>query len=343
MRLFTSSSKVPTKAHMAVLLGLCLGFCALVEEITIHFFPLISEMEKRHEAEYSSIFSIQSGRAQDKTSVLIAGNSLLLHAVEFAQLQREVGSNIELHRAAIENTFYLDWYYGLHSLLTSGAHPDVVVLVLNPAQITSDAINGDYSVHMMVDGRDLSRLAKDIGADRNRMSVLVLDKVSFFFGVRAQIRSWILGRMLPDLPVLTHRFHFTSATPDSSRMGDRAVARLLRLTELCHHYGVQLQVVIPPATEDSGASAILHAAASEGIPVLMPIAPGVLPLADYSDGFHLNSSGALRFTSVLAASLKQVLMHGAGGQIEAAFASTPTSTPGPNGRTSSIPATTTVP
>jgi hypothetical protein len=304
-----SSSETPTKAHVATLLCLCLVLCLAVEVITVRLFPVVSKMERRHESEYRSALFVQSGKPRGTTSVLIAGNSLLLHGVEYPQLQQAMGSNVELRRVAIENTFYFDWYYGLRRIFHAGARPDVVVLVLNPAQLTSDAIDGDYSVHMMVDGRDLPDLGRNIGADRNRMSVLALDKMSFFFGDRAQIRSLILGRILPDLPKLTQSFHFTATVPAAEVVNQRAALRLSRLRQLCADHGVSLVLVLPPAMQDTGANPVLQAAVSEHVPVLMPLAPGALPESDYSDAFHLNSLGVVKFTSLLADGLKNVMQH----------------------------------
>jgi hypothetical protein len=57
-----------------------------------------------------------------------------------------------------------------------------------------------------------------------------------------------------------------------------------------------------------GAASIVGAAAAEKIRVLVPIGPGVLPASDYSDRFHLNRSGAAKFTTALAAGLRQALL-----------------------------------
>lgn len=265
-------------------------------------------MEKRHETEYRDMLSIRSGRPRNGLSMLVAGNSLLLHGVDVARLRRELGPDIDLHRTAIENTFYWDWYYGLRSAFRTGARPDVVVLVLNPAQLTSNAIDGDYSVHMMVDARDIPELGRTIGADRNRMSVFALDKLSFFFGVRAQIRGLILDNLFPDLADLTQFFNHPKHNLDQT-LDSRAAARLRQLQTLCSRYGAAFVLVIPPAEEDGGASRMLHIADSQGVTVVMPMAPGVLARSDYSDDFHLNPSGAAKFTPAFAAHLRQVIAY----------------------------------
>ena len=308
MRSSISNSRVPTKAHVVLLLGICFVVCFSVEVVTAYFFPRISKMEGRHEAEYRAMLAIHSERVQGRLSMLVAGNSLLLHGVDTERLQQELGPDIDLHRAAIENTFYWDWYYGLQGAFRNGARPDVVVLVLNPPQLVSNAIDGDYSVHLMVDGRDIPKLGKHIGADRNRLSAFALDKVSFFYGVRAEVRGLILDRFFPDFPNLTHFFHGPQANL-KLRVDRQAAERLTRLRALCKTYGAAFLLVIPPAEQDGGANQILRIAESQGVAALMPIAPGVLARSDYSDDFHLNPSGAAKFTPAFAADLKQVIEY----------------------------------
>lgn len=131
MRLSTFNSKVPTKAHIVLLLALCAVFCASVELVTAHYFGRVSRIEKRRETEYRDALAVRSARVRHKTSVLVAGNSLLLHGVDFPQLQQDIGEGIELHRTVFENTSFLDWYYGLQQIFNAGAQPDVTVLVLS--------------------------------------------------------------------------------------------------------------------------------------------------------------------------------------------------------------------
>jgi len=51
------------------------------------------------------------------------GNSLLLEGVEFPGLSRDLRPEIEARRFVVDNTSYLDWYYGIRSLLRRGARP----------------------------------------------------------------------------------------------------------------------------------------------------------------------------------------------------------------------------
>lgn len=308
MRLFTSNSKAP-KAHIVLLLALCAAFGWSVEAVTAYFFGRVSHVEKRRESEYRAALSMRSAKLRGKLSVLVAGNSLLLNGVNFPSLQQEIGSEMELQRTVFENTSYFDWYYGLRHMFRVGAQPDVVVLVLSPLQLTSEGSEGDYIAHMLVDHHDVLRFANALGADRNKTSVLALDNFSFFFGARAEIRTWILGKLLPDLPTLTHYFHQNSTfdPPSSTIISDRAAERLRQLRNLCLQHGAEFLLVIPPARSDYGASTVATAGANEGISVLIPMRDGSLPPSDYTDAFHLNPHGAMKFTPALASSLKQAM------------------------------------
>lgn len=319
---------MPGKGHVVALLTCCVLLCASVEGLTFYLFGRMSHVQNRRETEYRQALSVRSARDRHATSVLVVGNSLLLEAVDFPQLQRQSGSAVELSRAAVENTFYLDWYYGLRRMFKMGARPDLVVLMLNPVQFTSKATDGDYSAHFLVDREDIPRLAQDIGADRNEGSSLELANLSFFYGSRAEIRTWILGKLLPDLPRLTRLFHPVSTGRDVRAVGEVAAQRFTQLHLLGEQYCVDVVVVIPPATEDSGAGAVLQAAAASKVRVLVPIAPGTLPLSDYADSFHLNSRGAEKFTPALVAGLRQVLLEIARDQPDKASPSSIASAPG---------------
>lgn len=303
----TSNSRVATVGHIVLLLCLCVSFCVLLEAVTASYFGRVSQLEKRRESEYRDALAVRSLKDRNGTSVLVIGNSLLLEGVNFPELQQAVDPTIQLHRVVVENTSYLDWYYGLRHIFRVGSHPDVVVLVLNPVQFTSSAIHGDYTVHFLVDRQDLVSFAGEAGADRNQLSSFILAKLSFFYGTRAEIRTWILRKIIPEIPGLKLAF----ATPKGLRE-ERVTKRLVELHQICTQHGAELVLVLPPALQDSGVNVLLQAATANGVKLLSPIAPGVLPPSDYADNFHLNSRGAATFTPTLAAGLKQVLSQTAG-------------------------------
>jgi hypothetical protein len=301
-----SSGRQAGKFHIVLLLLLCVVFCAAVEGVTALLFGRVSRVENRRETEYRAASAIQSAKPRHKNSVLVAGNSLLLQGVDFPELRRSVGPGVELNRTVFENTFYLDWYYGLNRLFRAGARPDVVALVLSPWQLITDSTNGDYSVQMLVDEPDLLRFVTETGANRNETSVILLDKASYFYGTRAEIRSWIVNKILPDLPALTRHFRFNPVTPHDENIVEIAGGRLERLRDLCKQNGAQFVLIIPPAKNDAGIAAVAQAGAEKGVSVLIPIP--VLPGSDYSDNVHLNSEGAAKFTAALSERLREALV-----------------------------------
>ena len=200
---------------------------------------------------------------------------------------------------------YYDWYYGLHRLFIAGSRPDVVALVLSPMQLTSNSFNGDYSVQTLVDGQDLMRFANDTGADRNEKSVMTLEKISYFYGTRAEIRNWLLNKILPDLPVLTAHFRFKPTLQDDNNVTEIAGRRLHELRQLCDSYGVEFVLVVPPTPEGSGLGAVMEAAAIQGVPALIPVR--ALPGSDYADSVHLNPAGASVLPKLLPKASKLLL------------------------------------
>jgi hypothetical protein len=303
-----SSFDRPTRRDVIRLLLACVLVCLAVEAGAALLFRRISHIEGRRESEYRAALAIRRGQDHHRLSVLLAGNSLLLEGVDFPRLQKEAGPDLELRRIVVENTSYLDWYYGLRRVFKLGAQPDVVVLVLSPIQLISRSTDGDYTAHLLLDSRDMVELARDTGADRNRLSSIALSNASFFYGTRAEIRTWILGRILPRLSSLTQFFHAKPPLPSPSAIREVAASRLAQMNRLCRKHEVRLIVVVPPTPENRGTSEVLQAAADTGVVAVLPVSPGILAESDYSDGFHLNSRGAGVFTPALARDLRQNLL-----------------------------------
>ena len=94
--------------------------------------------------------------------------------------------------------------------------------------------------------------------------------------------------------------------------------------------------------QDTGANPVLQAAASEHVPVLMPLPPGALSESDYSDAFHLNSSEAVKFTGSLVGGLQNVIRHPGTGTNNDGAITVPDAVRGRPRITSAVPAATTV-
>jgi hypothetical protein len=308
MLLSTSNSKqAVTGRHIVAVILACAMVYLAAELATSCFFWRFSSMQHRRELERRAALQMKAPRGA-APRVLIVGNSLLLDAVDFQQLKKEVGDEIKVQRFVLENTFYLDWYYGLHQLFGAGVHPNVVVVSLSASQLVSDNISGERTARMLVDGSDLLRFSSDVGADRNKTISLVVSHLSEFYGWRADIRTWLMGKILPDLPNLTSHLRFPSDPPSNEKLYSVAKRRLLELRNLCALNHVDCVLLMPPSPgSNPGARIVLQAAAADGVTVLLPMPS--LPDNFFSDGFHLNAEGAARFTPLLATSLKQVIRN----------------------------------
>src|SRR5262245_24902097 len=117
------------------LICLLVGIAIAVEIGTRVFVPKISRLEGRVRREYAGAIAPPNTRPV----VLIAGNSLLLAAVEFERVQAAFSDELELRRFVVEQTAYYDWRYGLRRLFKDGARPRVVVLMLNAGHLASEA------------------------------------------------------------------------------------------------------------------------------------------------------------------------------------------------------------
>src|SRR5438067_13846645 len=107
--IFNFRDSRPNRTHIAALLALCAVFCVAVEVVTAHYFGRVSKVERRRESEFRAAWSLRSAKDQHETSVLVAGNSLLLEGMDFPELQQSLGPAAHLQRTVFENTFYLDW------------------------------------------------------------------------------------------------------------------------------------------------------------------------------------------------------------------------------------------
>jgi hypothetical protein len=83
-----------------------------------------------------------------------------------------------------------------------------------------------------------------------------------------------------------------------------AATRLRAIGALCRQHGVRFAFLVPPS-RTYGDEVLLRAASLTGVTVIRPIQDGTLPLSFYEDGFHLNGSGAERFTDAAAEEIRK--------------------------------------
>jgi hypothetical protein len=306
MRLSTSSSDPRrTQRYVILLLVAIVIFCVALEVVTIRYFGRISHIRHRIEEEEQAALVTHS--TSGPVSVLLIGNSLLLNGVEMPMLIEEMNSNYRTTRFVLESTGYIDWYYGMRKLFREGARPQVVILMLSPSQFVSNRTAGDYFAQVLMDRRDLFRVASDTAADRTTTTNLLFDNLSTFYGSRNEIRNWLFAKVLSDADTLADRFRPPTARPTSNKFLEIADARMAAMRDLFTTYGSQLIVVTPPSPAADNSDLLRAAGITGGVPVLVPLEPGALDNANFKDGFHLTSEGAIKFTRALGPALKDHL------------------------------------
>jgi len=136
---------------------------------------------------------------------------------------------------------------------------------------------------------------------------MLFARFSAFYGLRSEIRNDILGRLMPDLTPLMRMITRTKGEP----LGDDevygvALQRLEAYRQLTDAYDAKLILVLPPQIKPEGVEGAKRAAAAAHVGVVT--VPGDLTgHADFSDGFHLNSAGARKYTAALIPAMKQAI------------------------------------
>lgn len=291
-----------------MLLAGCLAIAAAVEVTARLGFDRFSKIQRRTAEEYRLATTIGRGGVTGSRRVLVVGNSLLKEDVQFDELRAALGSHCDTRRFIVEQTGYLDWYYGMRRLFRDGARPDVVVLILTARQSIGTDIRGDYSAQYLFDKSDLPAVTRELELNPTLTTNLFLSGFSKFWGTRAEIRNFVLGHMMPDLG----RLMVFSSVVDPRPLLDREVydvmrERLARLKAMTDAHGAKLVFVLPPVGDPrDGADAVFRAGKEAGVDTLRPVASGTLPSRLYSDGsFHLNPTGAQIFTSELIPLLRE--------------------------------------
>ena len=296
------------RRHSLILLTLCAVFGIGLELGIRYWLPRVGSIHPRWDRERADAEKI-GPRPGSPIPVLSVGNSLMQKGVNFPLLNQMLQPDYTAIRFVVEDTTYLDWYYGLRRLFREGARPKVVVLVLNARQLLAPNVDGDAFAELLMDNRDLLKVKQSVDSDNTVTSNLLFANLSLFYGVRTDVHKWFLLRLLPDFPDLTAKLRGPYVPlPDDDEIEKEATQRLKKMADLCAQYGAQFIFVMPPSTAArDGSSAIRLAGIRTGVPVLVPIQPQEMPLDLYSDGFHLNYKGARIFTQALSASLRQAL------------------------------------
>ena len=255
--------------------------------------------------EADAALRVRRAVAGQPKKVLFIGNSLLLEGVDMGKLEDGLRGHYQPHRYIVESTNYYDWLYGLRQLFRRGMRPDAVVLCLNPPQLATSAIRGDYSAYFLFGIQDIWPVSRASGADLTTTSGYYAAHYSAFYAARSELRAVLMGKLAPQVVAMWQDSVMMEAViPADEQLIPLMEPRLRKMRELCASYGVEFLFLVPP-TMQPGDTAIVRAGEQAGVRVLRPVPNGSLPADDYRDAFHLNEKGAAVFTRAIAGEMTQ--------------------------------------
>lgn len=272
-------------------------------------FPRISQIEGRIRSDEHQARSI-SAPSSGQPTVLMVGNSLLLRGLEYPKIRAEMAPDAQVTRFVIENTNYLDWYYGLRHMFESGVHPSMVVLCLNLKQTISSGILGDYSARHLFGVAELLPVAHEAGMDATRTSGLILAHWSAFYSSRATIRNFILNTSDPPYARAMHNLADSAPNPlpAPDELVNTARKRVNAIQQLCGQNGIEFVLLIPPSLNRNN-DLLASAASLQHVNFDYPLPVGELGPEYFLDGAHLNPKGAAVFTDAVARCLRARLVN----------------------------------
>jgi len=276
------------------------------EALSRYAFPRVSQIEERIRNDENQAMSIRASAPGSLPTVLLVGNSLLLRGLDYPKLRSEMAPNEQVVRFVIESADYLDWYYGLRHMFTSGVRPSVVVVCLNLGQTVSSRTLGDYSARHLFGVPELLPVAHDAGMDATQTSGLFLAHWSVFYASRATIRNYILNRTAPAYGAALHTLADSATTPlaEDDELVRKARTRLHSIDQLCRHYGAEFVLLIPPSLGRYN-DLLASAAQLQAVNFDYPLPTGALgPEYFRADKNHLNDKGAVVFTDAIAVYLR---------------------------------------
>jgi hypothetical protein len=280
----------------------------VIEISSIFLAKHYSQTYARVSRQYAEAVKIRPAAPGEPTSVLMVGNSLLLKGLDVDRLRDLTSRTLRIYPVLLEGTGYYDWLYGLRHLFREGARPQVVVVGL---EVNTSLENGvwEESPKMLLAARDVFGVASDLGLDRTATSNLLLSHYSTFWEKRSFFRRQILLRTVPHFDELFPFIRSQLTIPQDVEFESIAMPRLRNLRELCRAHGARLILLIPPTPSSEGAVHRMAIASQKvGVEALIPIDPRALSARFYqSDAIHLNSEGAVRFTSAVASDLPNIV------------------------------------
>ena len=309
MRSSTSVSESSAGASLAVwaLLGAALCIGVLLEAGVRYVVPLVFANQRRMASEYQDALRLGHDPTGGGLPVLFLGNSLLLSDIDFEQAQALLGADFQARRWAIDDTNFLDWYFGLRRLFRHGARPGIVVLGAQPKHLIASHVRGGYFAHYLMDLPDFLEVADRLDLDATGTSELLFSHFSAYYGSREELNKRVLSWILPRFPALAGKLAGgpTAALPPD--LVEQSAQRLDELNTLCRTYGARLVVWVPPNPRWLDRSDLVRAGNLAGVPVLVPGRDDRVEADRFSDGYHLDALGARHWTAILMPRLRPLL------------------------------------
>jgi hypothetical protein len=305
LRSSTSGCKSAALTYAKALVGICAIFIVMLEVLSHYLLKLNSETYARISRQYEQALKIRPAGPGEPPSVLMVGNSLLLRGVEMKRLRALTFPRMRVYPILLEQTGYYDWLYSLQRLFRRGVRPEVIVVGVGVNYFLENHVRQDYVPRLFLDTRDTLAVASDLNLDHTATSNLLLAHLSTFWDTRSPIRTQVLSHVVPHLQDLFSFMRPMPSIPRGREFDAIAIPRLQRLRDLCELYGAKLILLVPPTLSSENAVGQMASAAHRvGVDVSVPIDPATLSAKFYDpDGMHLNSEGALLFTSALARDL----------------------------------------
>jgi hypothetical protein len=302
MLLSISNSKASgTSARAGIfylLLALTLFSIALELAANVAF-ARISRIQGRIVAEYQAAHRLRPMSAEGKPTLLLVGNSLLLEGLDLPKTQAAVRSRYDVSRLVVEQTQYLDWFFGIRRLLNEGARPSIVMLTLPTGHLISTATRGEYFARYQMQARDILEVAQASHLDTTTASNYWFAHFSGWLGSKAEIRKWFLAHALGNLDALASRVtNRADPLPPDEAIEAILLPRFQAAKAVCDRAGARFAVMLPPVLDShEKIQGVISACRRAGIHILVPYTPGELTGDYYRDGFHLNAAGEDLFTT----------------------------------------------
>jgi hypothetical protein len=271
-------------------------------------FERVSKLERRTAIEYREARTLTGTAAGQTPSVLVLGNSLIYEAMDYPAIQKAAAPEVRVQRFVIEQTHYLDWYYGIRRLVAEGSRPDYMVLCLAPTHLVNNVIRGEYSSYYLFQASDIRSVARDEGYSLTQETGLFAAHYSLYYAGRANLRVFLMNRLDTPYADLLHYFTLNPPKELPSAEIERIVESRLRMLSEAVQGKTHIALLLPPGSM-AGEPEIRTAAERVGIPFLTPVHSGEFPPSLYRDGFHVNETGAEKFTMALAPQLKALVAN----------------------------------